>query len=466
MARPKKGAHIDLSVPHELTAGLIERLACPADKSQAFLRDAKSPGLRVRVTASGAKSFVFEGKLNGKTIRRTIGNVKSWQIDAPDDDKHAKSARREANRLRVILDGGDDPRDIDKEKQAAIVARAQASKNAETPVGTAWAEYLDERKANWGALHYRDHLKQAQAGGVKRKRHNDKLTVAGPLAHFMPMRLVDVNGDLVHEWAEQEVKVRPSRARLAIRLFRAFMNWCAENKKYKHLVDTKAINNKKTREMAGKSKPKQMDYLQREQLKPWFANVRQINNPVISAYLQCLLLTGARREELAELKWEQISFQWKHISMKDKIEGVRDVPLTPYVAHLLEGLPRHLILDEKTGKKVQSPWVFPSDTSKSGRLTEPSIAHRQACIAAGLKVTLHGLRRSFATLCEWLDIPGGVGAQIQGHAPQGVREQNYVFRPVDLLRVHHERIEAWMLEQAEIVFNPTANRRTLKVVVV
>ena len=32
----------------------------------------------------------------------------------------------------------------------------------------------------------------------------------------------------------------------------------------------------------------------------------------------------------------------------------------------------------------------------------------------------------------------------------GVREQNYIRRPLDLLRVHHDRIEAWMLEQAGI----------------
>lgn len=89
-----------------------------------------------------------------------------------------------------------------------------------------------------------------------------------------------------------------------------------------------------------------------------------------------------------------------------------------------------------------SEWVFSSPTSASGRLTEPSIAHRAACAAAGLRVTLHGLRRSFASLCEWLDIPGGISAQIQGHAPQGVREQNYIRRPLDLLRVHHEKIEA------------------------
>lgn len=452
MARPRKDAPVNLSAPQELTAGLIERLKCPDGKVQAFLRDSKAPGLRVRVTAAGAKSFVFEAKLNGKTIRHTIGDVRTWQIDAPDDDKEAKSARRESNRLRVILDGGDDPRELDKEKHAANAAKTKAGKAAALTVGEVWVQYLEKRQPFWGALHYRDHVNTAHPGGYERIRDKSKVTVAGPLAYFMPMRLIDIDADLVHEWAEVEVQARPSRARLAIRLLKAFLRWCSEEKGYKGLADPTAASSKKTREVAGKSKPKQLDYLQREQLPAWFNNVLQINNQVISAYLQCLLLTGARREELAELKWEQISFQWKHISMKDKIEGVRDVPLTPYVAYLLEGLPR------------RNEWVFSSLGSASGRLTEPSIAHRQACGAANLSVSLHGLRRSFATLCEWMDIPGGISAQIQGHAPQGVREQNYIFRPIDLLRFHHERIESWMLEQAGIEFRAKDDKRTARIV--
>lgn len=47
-------------------------------KTQAFLRDRKAPTLRVRVTHDGVKSFVFEAKLDRQTIRRTIGDVRSW----------------------------------------------------------------------------------------------------------------------------------------------------------------------------------------------------------------------------------------------------------------------------------------------------------------------------------------------------------------------------------------------------
>jgi integrase len=126
------------------------------------------------------------------------------------------------------------------------------------------------------------------------------------------------------------------------------------------------------------------------------------------------------------------------------------VPMTPYVAHLLAALPR------------RSEWVFSSPTAGSGRLMDPSNAHRKACAVAGLDVSLHGLRRSFASLCEWTETPAGIAAQIQGHAPQGVREQNYIRRPLDLLRMWHVKIEAWILKQADIELSHVTPR--LKVV--
>ena len=81
MARPKKSDAPDLSEAQELTAGAIERLTCPTGKQQAFMRDTKAPGLRVRVTAAGAKSYVFEAKLNRQTIRRTLGDVRTLSIE-------------------------------------------------------------------------------------------------------------------------------------------------------------------------------------------------------------------------------------------------------------------------------------------------------------------------------------------------------------------------------------------------
>ena len=78
-------------------------------------------------------------------------------------------------------------------------------------------------------------------------------------------------------------------------------------------------------------------------------------------------------------------------------------------------------------------------------------------------MTLHGLRRSFASLCEWIEVPSGIGAQIQGHKPQGVREQHYIRRQLDLLRMWRVKTEAWILEQSWVKFVP-AQASALRIV--
>ena len=98
-------------------------------------------------------------------------------------------------------------------------------------------------------------------------------------------------------------------------------------------------------------------------------------------------------------------------------------------------------------------------------LTIPRNQHGAACKVAGIEgLTLHGLRRSFKSLTEWLEIPAGVVAQIMGHKPSATAEKHYTVRPLDLLRVHHEKIEAWILEQAGVQFVADVDPGKLRVV--
>ena len=427
----------------KLTAGRIAAFKCDDSKAQEFLWCAEVPGLGVRVTPnSTVKGYIFQSKVKGQSMRVTIGKVSVWTI--PD-------AQAEARRLQIMIDNGNDPREVKSDKAAAKVA-AKTAKEAEAAVqlmqvaresvtvGIAWAEYIAARKPYWSESHYHDHEKDMHPGGAVRSRSTE-LTKPGTLALLATVRLIDMTPERVEEWAAVETLNRPTRARLSLRLLKAFLFWCARHPIYKAVITANPAQSKTARESLGKAKVKN-DVLQREQLPAWFVAVKQIGNPVISAYLQTLLLVGSRREELAALRWVDVDFQWNSITIHDKVDGFRIIPLTPYVAQLLAALPR------------RSEWVFSSPSAASGRLTEPRIAHNKACAIAGLEMTLHGLRRSFATLCEWTETPAGIAAQIQGHKPQGVREQNYIRRPLDLLRMWHVKIEAWILEQAGIEFVP------------
>ena len=426
-----------MSKRENFTAGRIAGFKCEPGKTQHIFWDGKTPGLGLRVTPAGIKSFVFETRLNGKTLRMTIGDARTWAIDA---------AQQEATRLKAMADQGDDPRLVRAEKAAAIEAKRRDSIHADQPALVAWQAYVTDRSAKWGAATLRDHQRFADAGGRKitrgRKKNDKGTTEPGVLFALLSQPLVTIDSDAVRAWLKKEVPLRPTVSSLAYRLLRAFLNWCAERPEYRNHMHADACAPRVARDELPKKGAKD-DCLQREQLPLWFEHVRKLNYPVHSAFLQALLLTGARREELAGLQWADVDFQWKSLAIKDKVEGSRTIPLTPYVASLLAVLPR------------RNEWVFSSPTAASGRLMEPRIGHNKALTAAGLPaLTLHGLRRSFGTLAEWVECPAGVSAQIMGHKPSATAEKHYRRRPLDLLRMWHTKIEGWILEQAGIEFVP------------
>lgn len=427
------------------TSGRIARFQCEPRKQQSIFWDAKTPGLGLRVTRTGAKAYVFETKLHGRTLRLTIGDTRTWTV---------RAAQAEATRLKAKTDQGIDPRQEKKAKAEKAEADRQAEQQKAVTLGEAWARYIDERRSKWGELHLRNHLRMAQAGGVKRKRGRRKgqpaTTVQGPLYPLLHRRLTDVDAKAVANWLRPLAKRAPTTANQTHRALAAFIRWCGDYPAYGIAVHADACNSRIAKDILPKAKPK-TDALQREQLKSWFQEVRKIDNPVIAAYLQALLLTGARREEMAHLRWQDVDFKWLSLTIRDKVDGQRTIPLTPYLSNTLANLPR------------RNEWVFSSPAAASGRLQEPRINHTRALEAAGLPaVSLHGLRRSFASLTEWVECPAGVVAQIMGHKPSATAEKHYKVRPLDLLRMWHTKIEAWMLEQAGIEF--TEEKPGLRVV--
>lgn len=425
----------------------LPRISTFNPTSEGYLWDEDMPRLAVRSRPSGgktSKSFLFKGTLNYQNIRITIGSVDAWTIEA---------AREEARRYQRMIDEGRDPRDVlrkeaearkadDLARVAADEAQQQERRRQAVTVGEAWAAYVAARSHKWGDSHKRDHEKAIQPGGERitrgRKKGQGEYSLPGMVHSLLLEPLKDLTPERLTAWMQENNARGATEAAKNFRLLRAFLNWCAERPDYAGLVRPDACRTSEVRDHVKAVKAKG-DSLQREQLALWFEHVRQLGNPVHAAYLQTALLTGARREELTGLGWADVDFQWKSLTIRDKVEGERIIPLTPYVAALLASLPR------------RNEWVFSSPSAESGRLQEPLKPHKNAMQAAGLPpFTLHDLRRSFGTLAEWCEVPVGVVAQIQGHKPSALAEKHYRRRPLDLLRMWHTKIEGWILEQAGI----------------
>lgn len=430
------------------TATRIKNFEIPADKKQDFLWDTKVTGFGLRCTATGTKAYILQSRIGTKAVRITIGSPKSWTLE---------SAREEARNLQSLIDKGIDPRRSKKE----LIAKQEAQQEAEKQktlkdslvVLDAWQAYLKHHQSRWGERHYKDHVNLSQKGGEPMKRGKRK-TVQGVIYPLLKMRMVDINVDELKAWQVLEAETRANNARQGYELFRAFWRWCGEQKEYKTIIDLSAVENRDLRSEVPSRKSKKFDVMQKSQVKAWFEGVQALANPVISVYLQALLLTGARRNEMASLKWSDVDYQVSALWLKDKVhEEGRKVPLTPYLRSLINSLPR------------RNEWVFSSPTAENGKMSEPTRAHKRALSSVGMEVvTLHGLRRTFASLAEWVEMPRGVVAQIMGHAPNATAERHYINRPLELLAIWHTKFEAWILEQAEIDFDELAQDEKLKLV--
>lgn len=412
-----------------LTPGRIADYRCEAGKTQSFLWDTKSACLAVRATQSGAKAFICQARLHGANIRLTLGAAETWTV---------QDARDAANRFMVAVDQGVDPRETASQaKKASHAARAEKEAR-KVSSRVAWDAYLEAPHPKWGAVHRSDHLVAAQVGG-KAPRRGHKLTKPGPLFGLLELPLHEITADVVSKWLQRESADRPTAASNALRKFRAFVNWCVTHPTYSKVVHAECAVARVVTDYVPPKRTKEDDALQKQDLTSWFHAVQQIPNQVFSTYLQGLLLTGARRTEWQIIKWTDIDFLGNRMTIRDKVEGQRTIPLTPYLRHLLKSLPQ------------DNEFVFGNVCAKPGYVIGMSKAHTHALAKAGLThVSLHGLRRSFSTLSEWIELPVGVIAQIQGHKPSAIAEKHYKRRPIDLLRMHHEKFESWILLEAGV----------------
>jgi integrase len=464
MARPKKDAPIDLGVTHELSEGLIARFACPPGAPKAFLRATDPAGLRVRVTANGAKAFVYEAKLNGRAISRTLGRFPLMTIE---------EAKKQARDLaRTVKNDKMDPRDLDRqqaereaqeaaEAEARAIERAAADAARAVTVAEVWPRYMAEgkpkRRAAWKPRYVED-LKRAASMGGEPKKRGKGTTKPGHLAALMPLPLASIDQDTIRDWYASEAKTAPIQAARAVAMFSGFLSWCATKKDLRALVQKEAARASELGDVLP-GVGKRRDCVEIDQLPAWFAGTDKLRNRTAAAYLRALVLTGARREEMAGLRWADVDFQWQKLTIADKVEATRTIPLTPYLASLLACLPRHNEWVFASMRRTKARKGVPSElvrASASGRLAEPRAQHATVLADAGIPhVSIHGLRRTFSLLGEAAGAPAGAIAQVMGHKPSAIAE-GYRPRSIDALRPYLAQIERFILDKAGIHFDPAA----------
>jgi len=181
-----------------LTAGRVADFTCPADKTQAFLWDTDSPSLAVRVTPTGRKTYVFESRLNGSTLRINIGTVADWPIG---------QARTKASALKVMIDAGTDPRELERQQQA--------TKEAEKATVLQNQTYTLEKLLNA----YCDYLKSLGRISHSAARSIFKVHVLEPWPEVASMPANQVTGEQVADMMRKTIEAGKDRTANKLRSY-------------------------------------------------------------------------------------------------------------------------------------------------------------------------------------------------------------------------------------------------------
>jgi integrase len=111
-------------------------------------------------------------------------------------------------------------------------------------------------------------------------------------------------------------------------------------------------------------------------------------DPFAVAAIRFLSLSGCRKGEALNLKWEQVDFQRGVLCLSDSKVGARDVPVGYPALKLLLALPR----------VEKNPYVFPGRTLGKPIVGLQKVWERVRAIAGFNDLRLHDLRHGFASV--------------------------------------------------------------------
>jgi integrase len=308
------------------TKTALKSLPRPRAGKRDTYHDTKIPGLQVRVTPAGVKTFsVFRRTKGGGPERITLG------VFEPHGNTTVEQARKRAANINSAIDGGANP------------AAAKRAHKSELLFAELFAEYLKRhakpRKRSWEEDDSKYKLHLAKPLGAK------KLSVIGRREIAAVHSAVTGQG-------------KPVTANRVLALISSVFGWATSA----GLWDTNPA--KGIRRNPERSRDR---FLQANELPRFYAALAAEPNVTIRDYFLISLLTGARRSNVLAMKWAEVDFdraEWR--IPRTKNNDPQTIPLTPEAVAIVE----------QRRRGATSIYVFPGD-GESGHLVEPKNGWRR-----------------------------------------------------------------------------------------
>jgi integrase len=374
-----------------LTKRTVDKIEPPKGKDQAFYRDDQLKGFAVRVTAAGVKSFVVEKLINRKVRRITLGRYGEITVE---------QARKEAQKLLGKIATGIDP-----------IAEKQSAKAAVVTLNEVFQDYLNARKS------------------LKPKTLYDyKNVIRIAFADWKNKPILFITKDKVakhHEKLGQ--KHGAAYANQAMRVLRALFNFAAgqyEDAAGRSLVTENPIK-RLSQTRAWYRVERRQTFIKSHELATWSQGVMNLQNHTLRDYILLILFTGLRRQEAAQLRWDQVDLIENTLTISDtKNRQSHTLPLSIYL---------HNLLAQRKHQQSTSEYIFPG-SGKGGYIIEPRKQMAKVIQATGIHFTVHDLRRTFITIAESLDIAAYALKRLLNHKMNGDVTAGYIILDVERLR--------------------------------
>jgi integrase len=394
-----------------LTDALIRRLPAP-ERGNRIVYDNTVTGLGARVTANGAKSFVltYTVRGSGRQRRYTIGGCDRWT---------ATDARRRARELKAEIDAGGDPLgDIEATREA--------------PDMGALIERVREE-------HF-PRLRASSATEYERMLRNYVLK------HFSERtKVADITYDDI-DALHRSITRRGYRHR-ANRCIALLSKMFALSIRWKMRADNPCKGIERHTEHARRR------YIKPDELARLVEALRTFPDQDIADVVRLLALTGARKNEVLTMKWDDTDLTagtWSKPPSSTKQDQHHQVPLSA---------PARQLLAERLSKRADGEvFVFPGRGS-TRRLTNIWHAWIRLCKTANITgLRLHDLRHSYASaLASTGHSLLEIGALLGHSQPSTSARYAHLFD--DPLRKATEQVGAIVMNAGKPAAAPTPIRR-------
>lgn len=414
--------------PFKFTQAKLEALEPAASKYQ--VRDTEQPGLICIVHPKGKK--YPEGRKVLQVYRRPKGNQAPARVNVcilgelpMTALKGQPSVRSEVDRILAALREGTNPNETRREEQAEAREQQQADQVAEITLGKAFADYTSTK--------------------VLRPRSLAVYKLAlRSLADWQDRPLRAITGPLAVTRFSELAKASPSTAARALRVLSAVHRFATDF--YgpddgglpfgRNPVET--VN----RVMKGWSRSKvRTGRLRVEDLRPWLAAVRWLpEDPTrgegarAALFFELLLLTGLRLREAGWMRWADVNLRGGLMTVREtKNHHDHTLPITRRVRE---------ILDARKAADPGAEFVFGWDVVR----WQLARVERKS----GIKITPHGLRRSWAIFADKAGLGAyAIKAALNHRSTGDVTGTHYAQIDTDDLRPLMQRVEDHILRLAE-----------------